>query len=298
MEGKHLKLLRERARMTQVEMARLLDVSLRTLAKWESEETSISQVYAKACRDSFENFILTPLLRACAEKIFCEIPSEGVSIWLVRHTLVPLQYSPVILHSQQETLPTSLAPQQTFWEAILHENTFRYQCLCKTKSERDQCYRKGYCDKSRCYLNDRIHKSMTKYISQTIYPLYGGETLNLAGDDIAQARWKFSPRRFHTFYYDQLCHSLLHVPYHIPSITGPQPAALLSLENKLQKDEQKHWKVIPFPIGVSGVKAYTPEEEQKAKDLIKEIYENDLKEVMMAFDYLPIEELKMLEGEE
>ncbi len=281
MKGKHIKLLRERARLSQAEMSNILNISLRTLAKWESDEnTPISQAYTKVCRDSFENLILVPVLRMCAEKIFEVIQAEFVSIWLVRHSLAPIQYA------HHDLLPGG----SSFWEVVLHENSCRYQCLCKTDEEYQRCFRKDYCDRTRSHLNERSVKNMGAKNSQTTYPLQSGEILNLAGDDIMRFSKKYYPDRVHYYYNDKTCHSVLKVPYHIPTTTGPQPAVLLTLDNKLQQDDNMQWRVIPFPSSTSGVKAFTQDDENRAKTLIKKLYEKELKELTEAFDYIPSED--------
>ncbi len=290
MKGEHLKFLRECADISQSGMAKILGVSLRTIAKWESDgDSTIAPGYIKICQTSLENLILAPILRRGTEKIFEKIPSEFVGIWLVQHSLVPRQYA-------QDEMSTS---RTSSLEVIRLENTARYHCLCQTADEKNSCYRKAYCDEERSYYNDRIHENMTKKTSLITYPLRSGETLNLAGDDIANSPHKFHAGRANPYYHDQLCHSLLHVPYLIPNVTGPQPVALLSLDNKLEKDEDGHWRVISFPEGTTGRTAFTKEDEKTAKDLIKKMYEEEefkinkrkvkLKDVLEAFDYLPSE---------
>ena len=279
MKGKYIKLLREHAHMSQAEMAQILEISARTLAKWESDEDNvIPQVYIKAYRISFENLVLSPLLRGCTEKVFAQIPSEFIGIWLVRYSLFPIQYAPLKYGE-----PPS---QPSFWEVILHENTSRYQCLCKSEEEKNKCYWKVLCNGESFFHNDRIHKNMNQ-ISQTTYPLHSGVTINLTGDEIVQSPYKRFPGRTNLSYHDQLCHSLLHVPYHIPYVTGPQPVALLSLENRLtRKDDNNQWTVKAFPEGTAG-SAFSKDDEHIAKELIKSIYEEELKDIIKAFDYLP-----------
>ncbi|MGA1825554.1 MAG: helix-turn-helix domain-containing protein [bacterium] len=278
MKGKHIKFLRERAKISQAEMAKILEISLRTLAKWESDLNNIiPHVYIKAYQTSFENLILSPTLRTCTEKIFEEIPSEFIGIWLLRYSVFPIQFA-------SEDLETYHC-HANFWEVILHENTCRYQCLCKSEDEKNKCYWRFLCDGKSHYNNIRLQVNL-KQDSQTTYPLHSGETINLTEDEIINFPHKRFPGRGNLFYHDQLCHSLLHVPYHIPNETGPRPVALLSLENKLERDQNGTWKVKTFSKGTKG-SAFTKENELIAKNLIKRIYEEELKDILEAFDYLP-----------
>lgn len=277
MKGKHIKLLREHTHISQAEMAQILEVSSRTIAKWESDEYNmIPRVYTEACRIGFENLVLSPLLRECTSKIFKKIPSEFIGIWLVRYSLFPLQYS-------QEKIKGS-PNQRNFLEVILHENTSRYQCLCNSKDEKNKCYWKDFCNGNYFFNNDRIHKNMNQ-ISQTIYPLQSGLTINLTEDDVVKSPYKRFPGRTNLSYHDKQCHSLLHVPYHLPGATGPQPIALVSLENKLIKDDNGQWIVKTFSEGVTE-SAFTKEDEEIAKDLIKIIYKETLQDIIEAFDYI------------
>ena len=279
MTGKQLKDLREKGELTQLDMAKILGISPRTLAKWESEGDNIFPVYVNAFRTILENLILAPILKKSVEGVFKEIPSEFVGIWLVRYSLFPIQYV--------EGELGKMSSHASYWEVILHENTARYQCLCDTNAELDGCYWKFYCNnEDHCYHNDRIHKTMGQK-SQTTYPLCSGETINLAGDDIVTSPYKRIAGRVNPLFHDQMCHSLLHVPYHIPGLTGPQPIALLSLENKLQRNGDDPWKVQEFPQGCSGKIAYADKDEQTAKNLLKKIFEEDLKDIIEALDYFP-----------
>ncbi len=94
MQGRHIRLLRERAKMSQAAMAEILQVTQRTIAKWESEgDTLISPVYANICRTAFENLLLVPLLKLAAQMVFEKLPAECIQIWLVRYSLFPIQYA-------------------------------------------------------------------------------------------------------------------------------------------------------------------------------------------------------------
>ncbi|MGA1867339.1 MAG: helix-turn-helix domain-containing protein [bacterium] len=277
MKGKHIKFLRERAHISQAEMAQILVVSARTLAKWESnEENMIPLVYTKAYRSCFENLILTPILRSCTHTVFQKIPSEFIGIWLVRHSLFTMQYAPIKF---EESLHST-----SFWEVILHENTSRYQCLCNSEEEKKKCYWRSFCNGNFFFHNDKTQKNLTQ-VSQTTYPLHSGKTINLTEDEIVKSPYKRFPGRSNISYHDQICHSLLHVPFHLPHITGPQPVALLSLENRLEKYDNDLWRVKTFPRGTIGA-AFTEEDEHTAKDLIRNIYEQEFKEIIEAFDYL------------
>ncbi len=279
MQGKHIKMLRDHAALSQSDLAGMLNISSRTIAKWESEgDSPIIPLYVTAFRTLLENLVLAPVLRKCEEeKVFKKIPAELIAIWLVRYSLLPIQYPAL-----EFGVPYS---DTTFWEVILHENTARYQCLCVNTEVSNVCFWKLFCKEKRRYFNDRIHRN-PHTDSLTTYPLRSGECIRLAGDDIDASSHKRVPGRVNHFYHDQLCHSLLHVPYHIPDVHGPQPVVLLSLENKLERDGNNQWHVIPCPEGASG-EVFTKEDEETAKDLVKKIYENDLRDIIDAFDYLP-----------
>ena len=342
MKGKHIRLIRERANMSQAAMADILQVTQRTIAKWESEEeSSLSPAYSAICRIAFENLLLTPLLKQATQQVFEKIPAECIKIWLVRYSLFPMQYADTI---------GGTSPVQRFWEVVLHENTTRYQCLYKLSDEKHTCrWKQEFCESDHCYQNDRIHINMEKQLSLVTFPLRKGESLNLTGDAIARHTYRGTRglNRANALYHDQLCHSLLHVPYFIFGESAPQPVALLFIDNKLEEDglkftdssfqqlrheaipadlveslthlkdrivtqeelwhvieqqsgrecshQEKHlivkhalknWKVVTFPEGTDG-EAFTQEDKQIAKELIKAIYEVHLQEIVSAFDYLP-----------
>ena len=342
MKGKHIRLIRERANMSQAAMAEILQVTQRTIAKWESEEESLlSPAYSAICRIAFENLLLAPLLKQAAQQVFEKIPAECIKIWLVRHSLFPMQYADV---SGEDS------PAQRFWEVVLHENTTRYQCLYKLSEEKRTCrWKQEFCESDHCYQNDRIHINMEKQLSLITFPLRKGESLNLAGDAIAKHTYRGTRglNRANALYHDQLCHSLLHVPYFIFGEAAPQPVALLFIDNKLEEDglrftessflglkrealpaeilktltslrgeivtqeelwrvlerqavrkpshqdkelilkyASKNWKVKTFSEDAVA-EAFSQEDKKVAKELIREIYEEDLKEIVSAFDYLP-----------
>ena len=276
MKGKHIKYLRETAEYTQEKMAEVLNVSTRTIAKWESEtDDLIAPIYASICQTSFENLILAPILRDCTKKIFQEVPAELVAIWLVRYSIFPLQYDIEYLYPFSDT---------NFWELILHENTARYQCLCNREKKPIKCNWYSFCDGNQTLHNDRVHKNLQQ-TSLTTFPLQSGQLLNLAGDNISNHLNKRIPGRRNPHYHDQTCHSLLHVPYHLPHKSGPRPVALFSLQNKL-KNENGKWRVMAFPEGTEGT-AFTEEDERRVTNIVKTLYENELKKIIDAFDYLP-----------
>jgi transcriptional regulator with XRE-family HTH domain len=342
MKGKHIRLIREHANISQAAMAEILQVTQRTIAKWESEEEiSLSSAYSAICRIAFENLLLAPLLKHAAQQVFEKIPAECIKIWLVRHSLFPMQYADTIEESSSV---------QRFWEVVLHENTTRYQCLYKTSDEKYTCrWEQEFCESDHCYQNDRIHINMEKQLSLVTFPLRKGESLNLTGNAIATHTYRGTRglNRANALYHDQLCHSLLHVPYFIFGGSAPQPVALLFIDNKLEEDglkftdvslqhlrhetisadllecladlqekivtqeelwhairqqpgrelshqdkqiivkhALKRWKVKTFPEGGVG-EAFSQADKKMAKELIKEIYEGQLKEIVSAFDYLP-----------
>lgn len=342
MKGKHIRLIRERAKMSQAAMAEILQVTQRTIAKWESEEESpLSPAYSAICRIAFENLLLAPLLKQATQQVFEKIPAECIKIWLVRYSLFPMQYADTT---------REISPVQRSWEVVLHENTTRYQCLYKLPEEKRTCrWKEEFCESDHCYQNDRIHINMEKQLSLVTFPLRKGESLNLTGDAIAKHTYRGTRglNRANALYHDQLCHSLLHVPYFIFGESAPQPVVLLFIDNKLEEDglkftdssfrelrheaisadlldslkslkdkivtkeelwhviEQqfgrefsnqdkhlilkhalKNWKVRTFPEGAMG-EAFSQEDENVAKELIKDIYEEHLKEIVRAFDYLP-----------
>jgi DNA-binding XRE family transcriptional regulator len=277
-KGKHITILRERADYTQAKMAEVLSVSTRTIAKWESEtDDLISPIYAAICQTSFENLILAPILRNCTMNIFHEVPTELVAIWLVRYSIFPIRYDIKYVYPFSNT---------NFWELILHENTARYQCLCNREEKPIKCNWYAFCDGNQTLHNDRVHKNLQQ-TSLTTYPLQSGQILNLAGDDISNHPCKRIPKRNNPHYHDQLCHSLLHVPYHLPHVSGPRPVALFSLQNKLEKDEHGKWRVMAFPEGKGGATAFTEDDERRVTNIVKTLYEKELKKIIDAFDYLP-----------
>jgi DNA-binding XRE family transcriptional regulator len=282
-KGNHIKILRKTVDYTQEKMAGVLNVSTRTIAKWETEgDNPIAPIYASICQTTFENLILAPVLRDCTKKIFQEVAAELVAIWLVRYSIFPLQYDIQYLYPFSDT---------NFWELILHENTARYQCLCNREKKPIKCNWYTFCDGEQTLHNDRVHKNLQQK-SLTTFPLQSGQILNLAGENITNHSNKRIPGRRNPHYNGQTCHSLLHVPYHIPHVSGPRPVALFSLQNKLEKDEHGKWRVMDFPKEKKETEeteetAFTEEDERRVTNIVKKLYEEKLKGIIDAFDYLP-----------
>lgn len=277
MVGRHLSFLRRSADISQADLAELLGLSLRTITKWEAEDDDpISPSYALTCRVIFESRLLVPLLQKIVDDIFTKIPSEQVCIWLVKHSLFPTQ-DPETKQRHKE------------WEVVLHENTARYECLwqdneiCPWEGER--------CEKMRhrCFRNDRVHKEMQQ-TSLTTAPLRLAKSIILAGQKIADSEYKRLRGRTNHFFHAHTVHSLLHVPLITLSNDKAHPfglpTALLSLENKLKRGKGGCWELITFEDGETG-DAYTSKDEQTARDLLEQKYEDHLKPYVEAFDYLP-----------
>lgn len=238
MLGRHVKFFREQAQLTQAQMSELLKVSPRTIAKFEAEEhVTIPDVHANTCRNSFESLLLSPVLRRCTQTIFDAVPSEFIGIWLVCKSL-----HDVVSLSEDERLIRQSS------ELILHEYTARFQCLtsvgtiCAWKTG-DTCDHVGQACFSR---NDRVHKSMSQD-SLTTEPLKAAKIVRLCGNKIDVHPFKRMPGRGNHYYNDHEGHSILHIPLFVRGHNFPQPVLLLSLENKLQEDQNGHWQVLKFP---------------------------------------------------
>lgn len=99
MNGNNLKFLRKNAGMSQDELSKLLDITLRTLISWEGskdndeklkedrkdngEKAKLGKPYVLALRVIFESKLLKSKLREIAEKSYKIAPSRYISIWLV-----------------------------------------------------------------------------------------------------------------------------------------------------------------------------------------------------------------------
>jgi DNA-binding XRE family transcriptional regulator len=114
--------------------------------------------------------------------------------------------------------------------------------------------------------------------SLTTYPLRSGEMVNLAGDSISHHKAKkYREGRSGHQFRGGICESLLHVPMFIESAGGPQPVLLLSLENKLDEQQQ----VIVASAGVTRL--YTAEDEHLARCLAQQA-RDELRPVLELLD--------------
>lgn len=105
--------------------------------------------------------------------------------------------------------------------------------------------------------------------SLTTWPLFHGETLNLAGRFISEHPWKRFPGQTSTFLGGKTCWSLLHMPHMIPWNSLLRPAMLLSFENKLSPEDDS----VIIPDNDAQKCIYTLEDEALAKKLLKEFAE-------------------------
>ncbi|KPA10171.1 hypothetical protein MHK_009658 [Candidatus Magnetomorum sp. HK-1] len=180
-----------------------LQVSLRTLNNWRKANTTIPNAYVLLLRSIFEPILINKIneeLRSITDQAYEIAPSQ---ICLVR----------IVVDQNLE----------------LKKDTIRYQELCPNKGK----------SKKGTYLNQNTlipidEESMTTYCLQT------GRSLNLCGEDILKHRSKnvkqlISSHRRET---NTICHSLVHIPWCLPSKKGGgKPVALLTLENKLDKEK-------------------------------------------------------------
>jgi transcriptional regulator with XRE-family HTH domain len=254
-KGRSLKTLRENAGLTQDEVARSLGVATRTLSKYERSEEILPRPYLLVLRELFEPRLVVPRVQEIAERLFAAVPSEMVSLWLVREA-------------------TSVA---------LLQQTSRFQCLLGRDEERSECpWRRGDCDdRMPCWRSDTVVKSLEE-VSMVTYPLRGGETLNLSGEAITCHEAKLMPGRGNHFMRCGEVHSLLHVPLHTPTDAGPRPVALAVLENRLEPVLDGQWRVLgcqwPGAHGGGGLSGqagaddspgYSTEDEARVRDIVK-----------------------------
>jgi len=100
MDGSSLKLLREKAGISREELARLFDVSIRTLSSWESSSGKhrLGKPYIAASHSVFARRLFKPVLLGIASKASTIAPSEFVCVWMVCGMQVVL-YADVALHT-------------------------------------------------------------------------------------------------------------------------------------------------------------------------------------------------------
>lgn len=100
MDGSMLKVLREKAGISREELARLFDVSIRTLSSWESSSRKhrLGKPYITASHSIFARRLFQPILKEIASKASTIAPSEFVGVWMVCGMQVVL-YADVALHT-------------------------------------------------------------------------------------------------------------------------------------------------------------------------------------------------------
>jgi transcriptional regulator with XRE-family HTH domain len=88
MNAKSFVELRKKCGLTQADVAQRLGVTPRTIAGWEASQKShrsFSGPETRAITDLFLDLVLQRPLQAWAESAFQKLPSELVSIWIVRN---------------------------------------------------------------------------------------------------------------------------------------------------------------------------------------------------------------------
>lgn len=278
--GKDLEELRSKSNMTQAEISEALGISLRTLLSWvqKGKDFILPKTSQIAIQMMLEENILTHYLQEFANLTFKEIPSEFIGVWLVKRNFFSIQS---IKADKKVQLSETV---------VLLKNTARFQCLKTDDKFRNNCKWKEYCTKDEdnyfCFRNNTVHKEMNEN-SMVVQPLRSGKTIRLAGDDIVDSPYKLIPNRSNMFYHDQICHSILHIPYFFESERGPLPMLLCSIENKLEKAKEQ-WKVKKFKENERGI-AYTPDDEEKAIKQIESFFgKDDIIKIFSNFGYLKV----------
>ena len=278
MTGKELSKYREYANLTPKDLSDIFQINIKTLEKMEQRKDEIPLVYTHILRDMFENIILSPSIRKATDKFFSKLPSEGIQIWIYDRTIFPKYYLNERLNKKSDI---------TFVEEqlILPQNTFRIQCLYD-KTSCDECKetRKSLCKDGYYHLNDKKHKDL-RTVSLTTLPIRNAEILNLNAEEINSSKNKRHRTNKNHNYFDQTCHSILNIPYKLETPKGPILVFMLGFENKLEKRENAYQVIKPTK---DSNKIFTYEDVDLIKKLMKEVFEKDLKEILLAFNYLHV----------
>ena len=270
MTGKELAKYREYANLTTKELSELFQINIKTLEKMEQRKDDISPIYTCALRGMFENIVLSPILRKATDKFFSILPSEGIQIWIYDRTIFPKYY------------PSEKKVEE---QLILQQNTFRIQCLYD-KINCDGCKetRKSLCKDGYYHLNDKKHKDL-RTVSLTTLPIRNAEILNLTAEEIHSNKNKRHRTNNNHNYYDQTCHSILNIPYKLETPKGPILVFMLGFENKLEKQKNAYQVIKPTK---GSNKIFTYEDIDSIKKMMKDVFEKDLKDILIAFNYLKV----------
>ncbi len=222
MTGRDLLELRKKAGMTQKEVADALGVSLRTIGNWEGA-VPLRMLSPIESRSVREVLIEKVLGRKCAISNHLDQTFEAI----------PSEYIAIWLVENQS--------------CVLLPNAVRCHNIDTGKR-----------------MDTEALKAVSPLVNEslTTYPLRIAQILNLAGEAISQHKCKkYKGTRAANYSKGGVCESLLHVPVFIPSGRGPQPVLLLTLQNKLDDNNQ----VKVAEPGVTSI--YTPEDESLAQQL-------------------------------
>jgi len=85
MDSREFKLLREKAGMTQADLAEAMGTTVRTISGWEVSDPprGLSSVECQMLQRLFVPHIIEPSLVQMTDEVFSKIPSELIAIWLV-----------------------------------------------------------------------------------------------------------------------------------------------------------------------------------------------------------------------